>query len=495
MKEGQLVAGLDIGSAKITTVIGEISHTGAVDVIGEGTVPSEGIKRGAVVNLERTTVAIRRSLEAAERVAGVRVRDVYVGVPGVHARSVSSHGLAAVRGQEITQADVDRAIENAQAIPTEPHYEVLHVLPQEFTIDGQDGIKNPVGMHGVRLEADVHLVSAASGPLANLRRCAHEAGLNVRGFMLQSLAAGMATLDSGEQDQTVVVIDIGGGTTNVGVFVRGNLALSTSVPIGGDHVTSDLAQILRIPFEEAEKVKLRYGAALPELAEPDLTLEITSASGGLHVISAHELSRVIRPRMAEIYSLIREDIGELGPVELLASGVIVTGGGAQLRGAAELARERLRLPVRVGRPRGLGGLSDIADSPAHAAAAGLMLRAAEASVGGPVRRPEPDELPHREAPLRRESAPAPRREAAPRGADWSREGRPEPQREAPEGRAPARAPSVVAGGGQPAPARPPETAAPAPPQTRVTREAAPEEGKRSREGVRERLSKLWKEWS
>jgi len=229
-------------------------------------------------------------------------------------------------------------------------------------------------MHGVRLEVDVHIVAGAGGPLLNLRRCVEEAGLQIEGFVLHSLASGLATLDQNEQNQTTVVVDMGGGTTDIGVFKRGNLAHSASIPIGGDHVTADLAQILKIPMEEAEKVKRHYGAAIPELADQELTLEITTASGATHAISAYELSRVIRPRVSEIYGLIRDEIDQaLGPVELVAQSVVLTGGGAQLPGAVELARERFRLPTRLGRPRGIQGLSDIVGDPAHACSVGMVL--------------------------------------------------------------------------------------------------------------------------
>ncbi|AFZ65804.1 cell division protein FtsA [Deinococcus peraridilitoris] len=388
MKDNLIIVGLDIGTTKITTVIGEIGANGAVDIIGEGTVPSEGMKRGAVVNLERTTHAIRQSVLSAERVAGVKVTEAHVGVSGSHIKALTSHGLAAIRRQqEISRADVERAIENARAVPLDPNYEVIHALPQEYVIDGQEGIKNPVGMHGVRLEVDVHIVSGASGPLANLRRCVNEAGLQVRGFVLQALASGLSTLDPHEQDATVVLIDIGGSTTDVGVFKRGNLAHSASIPLGSDHVTTDLAQILKIPFEEAERVKRKYGAALPEMAETDLSLEITSGNGSVHAISAYELSRVIKPRLAEIFNFVRDEIDSaLGPVELVAGSVVLTGGGSLLRGTAELARDRFRLPVRLARARGIGGLTDIVSSPTHATAVGLALYGLSEGSAHPVQR-------------------------------------------------------------------------------------------------------------
>ena len=375
MRENSIIVGLDIGTTKITTVIGEVAPGGTVDIIGEGSVPSEGMKRGSVINLERATQAIRQSLHAAERVSGVRARSVFVSVGGNHTKAMTSHGLAAIRRQqEITPGDVERAIENARAVPLDPSLEMLHTIPQEYVVDGQEGIKNPVGMHGVRLEVDVHIVAGTAGPLLNLRRCVQEAGLQIEGFVLHSLASGLATLEAPEQAQTTLVIDMGGGTTDIGVFKRGNLAHSASIPIGGDHVTADLAQILKIPMEEAEKVKRHYGAAIPELADQELTLEITTGSGATHAISAFELSRVIRPRVSEIYGLIRDEIEQaLGPVEAVAQSVVITGGAATLPGTVELARERFRLPTRLGKPRGIQGLSDIVNGPAHACSVGMVL--------------------------------------------------------------------------------------------------------------------------
>ncbi|MDV6373355.1 cell division protein FtsA [Deinococcus arenicola] len=375
MKDNTIIVGLDIGTTKITTVIGEVASGGGIDIIGEGSVPSEGMKRGSVVNLERATHAIKQSVLAAERVSGVKVSSVYVSVAGNHAKAITSHGLAAIRrNQEIGQSDVDRAIENARAVPLDPNLEIIHTLPQEYVVDGQEGIKSAVGMHGVRLEVDVHIVAGTAGPLLNLRRCVQEAGLYVEGFVLHVLASGLATLEAQEQAQTVIVVDMGGGTTDIGVFKRGNLAHSATIPFGGEHVTADLAQILKIPMEEAENVKKRYGSALPDLADQDLTLEITTASGSTHAISAFELSRIIKPRIAEIFSMIREEIDHtLGPAEMVAQSVVLTGGASLLRGTVELARDRFRLPVRIGRPRGIGGLTDIVGGPEHAASVGLVL--------------------------------------------------------------------------------------------------------------------------
>ncbi len=373
MKDPRIVVGLDIGTTKICTVIGEVGHDGVVDIIGEGTVPSEGLKRGVVVNLERTILSIRNSISAAERVAGVRVESAYVGVAGSHMKALTSHGLAAIRrNQEISRADVERAIENARAVPLDPNLEVIHVLPQEYVVDGQEGIKDPTGMHGVRLEVDVHIVAGSQGPLANLRRCVSEAGVDVSGMALQSYASGLAVLENSEQDSTIVLIDIGGGSTDVGVFRRGSLTHSAVIPLGGEHITSDLAQILKIPVDEAERVKKKYGAALPEMADQDLTLEMTLGSA-VTSVTAYELSRIIKPRVAEIFNLVRQEIdGALGPVELIAGGVVLTGGSSLLRGIIELGRERFKLPVRLGKPHSLSGVAETVSSPIHATGVGLV---------------------------------------------------------------------------------------------------------------------------
>lgn len=370
---GRIVAGLDIGSTKICTVVGEVADDGVLDIIGEGTVPSEGLKKGVVVNLERTIGAVRRSIEAAERVAGVDVKTAFVGVGGTHLKALTSHGLAAIRrGQEITRADVERAVENAKAVPLDPNQEVIHALPQEYVVDGQEEIKDPVGMAGVRLEVDVHIVAGSQGPLQNLRRCVAEAGVNPASLVLQALASGAAVLEEDEQDVTTIVIDIGGGTTDVGVFRRGNLAHSAVVPLGGEHVTQDIAHMFKIPPDSAELLKRKHGAALPELADPSLTLEIPQG-GFMEVATAPELAEVIKPRVQEIFSMVRQEVDRaIGPMEILAGGVVLTGGGAMLKGVEEVARERFRLPVRIGRPRGLSGLTDVVSTPAHATAVGLV---------------------------------------------------------------------------------------------------------------------------
>lgn len=384
MSDERIIVGLDIGSTKICTVIGEVPGDGVLDIIGEGTVPSDGLRKGVVVNLERTIASVRQSVAAAERVAGVSVGSAWLGVAGSHLKAFTSHGMAAIRrGQEVTRADLERTIENARAVPMESNMEVLHVIPQEYVVDGNDGIKDPVGMSGVRLEVDVHVVAGAQGPLANLRRCAEDAGVGVDGLAVQALASGLAVLNEDEQDLTTLLIDIGGGTTDVGVFRRGVPVHSAVIPLGGDHVTQDISQLLRIPPDEAERVKRRHGVAQPELADREVVLEVANPSYTAS-LSTFELAQVIKPRVVEILDLVKQNIEQrLGALELTAGNVVVTGGASLMPGLEALAAERFRLPVRIGKPAGVSGLVDVVASPAHATAVGLvrygMERAGEAT--------------------------------------------------------------------------------------------------------------------
>ncbi len=373
MTDERIIVGLDIGTTKICTVIGEVAGDGVLDIIGEGTVPSDGLRKGVVVNLERTIASVRQSILAAQRVAGVEVHSAWVGVAGTHLKALTSHGMAAIRrGQQISRSDVDRCIENAQAVPLEANMEILHVIPQEYVVDGNDGIKDPIGMSGVRLEVDVHLVAANQGPLANLRHCAEAAGAHVDGLVVQALASGLSVLNQSEKELTTVLVDIGGGTTDVGVFRRGTLAHSAVIPLGGDHVTQDISQLLRIPPDEAERVKKRYGVALPDLADRDVVLEVANPTYTAS-ISTFELAQVIKPRVVEILDLVRANIEErMGALELLAGNVVVTGGASLMPGLEQVATDRFRLPVRRGKPEGVSGLVDVVASPAHATAVGLV---------------------------------------------------------------------------------------------------------------------------
>src|SRR5690625_242216 len=373
MSDERIIVGLDIGTTKICTVIGEIARDGVLDIIGEGTVPSDGLRKGVVVNLEKTIEAVRDSIAAAERVAGVSVGEAWAAIGGTHLKALTSHGMAAIRrGQEVTRADVERTLENARAVPLEANMEIIHVIPQEYVVDGHDGIRDPVGMSGVRLEVDVHIVAGAQGPLQNLKRCAREAGASVDGVVVQSLASGLAVLNEGEQELTTLLIDIGGGTTDIGVFRKGTLVHSAVIPLGGDHITQDISQLLRIPPDEAERIKKRYGVAVPELADREVILEVANPNYTAS-LSTFELAQVIRPRVVEILDLVKQNVeGEMGALELLASNVVMTGGSSLMPGLDQVATDRFRLPVRVGKPHGVSGLVDVVASPSHATAVGLV---------------------------------------------------------------------------------------------------------------------------
>ncbi len=368
-----IIVGLDIGSTKICTVIGEVASDGVLDIIGEGTVPSDGLRKGVVVNLERTIASVRQSILAAQRMAGVEVSQAWVGVAGSHLKAINSHGMAAIRrGQEISHSDVERTIENAKAVPMENNMDVIHVIAQEYVVDGNDGIKDPIGMSGVRLEVDVHIIAGAQGPLQNLKRCARDAGAEVEGMVVQALASGLAVLDAGENEVTTLLIDIGGGTTDIGVFRRGTLSHSAVIPLGGDHITQDISQLLRIPPDEAERVKKRYGAAIPDLADRDVVLEVANPNFTTS-LTTFELAQVIRPRVIEILDLVKQNIEQrMGALELLAGNVVITGGASLMPGFDQVASERFRLPVRIGKPHGFSGLTDVVASPAHATAVGLV---------------------------------------------------------------------------------------------------------------------------
>ena len=390
MTDERIIVGLDIGTTKICTVIGEIASDGVLDIIGEGTVPSDGLRKGVVVNLERTIASVRQSIAAAERVAGVEVESAWLGVAGSHLKALTSHGMAAIRrGQEILPSDVERTIENARAVPLEANMDIIHVIPQEYVVDGNEGIKDPVGMSGVRLEVDVHIIAGAQGPLQNLKRCARDAGVEVEGMVVQALASGLAVLDEGEVEVTTLLIDIGGGTTDVGVFRRGTLAHSAVIPLGGDHITQDISQLLRIPPDEAERVKKRYGVAIPDMADREVILEVANPNFTTS-LTTFELAQVIRPRVIEILDLVKQNIEQrMGALELLAGNVVITGGASLMPGLDQVATDRFRLPVRTGKPHGVSGLTDVVASPAHATAVGLVRYGMQHWHPQPTRRARP----------------------------------------------------------------------------------------------------------
>jgi cell division protein FtsA len=366
---------MDIGSSKICTLVGEADEAGVLRILGVGVVPARGIRRGVVVNIAEATDAIRASVERAERTSGYQIRRAIVGIAGPYVYSVNSKGTASVlRGERgITPADVQRAVENARVIAIPHSREILHVLPRAFTVDGQEGIRDPIGMYGFRLEAEVHIVTAEVGPLANLRRCIESAQIEVEEFVLSSLASAEAVITEGEREMGVALVDIGAGTTDLAVFVEGSVAYTTVIPVGGQHITNDLAYGLHVPAPVAEEIKIRHGHALAAAipAEEQITVQGFGDNGPV-TFSRREMAEIIEARVQEIFQLVLGKLRESGYERLLPAGLVLCGGTALLPGIREVAREHTGMPVRIGMPWDLGGLAETLRSPAFATAVGLL---------------------------------------------------------------------------------------------------------------------------
>lgn len=372
-KEDTLVVGLDIGTTKISAIVGERSEDG-VDIIGIGTAPSKGLRKGVVVNIESTVESIRKAIEEAEIMSGRKIQSVYTGIAGGHIRGINSHGIVALKDGEVRPSDVERVFDAAQAVAIPLDREVIHVIPQEFVVDEQDGIHEPVGMSGVRLEAKVHIVTAAVTSAQNIVKCCNRAGLTVKDIILEQLAAAESTLTTEEKELGVALIDMGGGTTDLAVFSGGSLVHTSVLSIGGNHITNDLAVGLRTPFLDAEKVKVRYGCALTSLVHKEETIDVPSLGGGAdRVLSRQILSEIIEPRVEEIFTLIRQEIVKAGYEELISSGIVLTGGSVLMEGMPELADQVFNLPIRRGIPQGIGGLVDVVKNPLYATGTGLVL--------------------------------------------------------------------------------------------------------------------------
>lgn len=372
-KEENIIVGLDIGTTKISTIVAQVSEDG-VDIIGIGSAPSKGLRKGVVINIESTVESIRRAVEEAEGMCHQRITSVYTGIAGGHIRGINSHGIVALKDGEVRASDVERVFEAAQAVAIPLDREVIHVIPQEFVVDEQDGIRDPIGMSGVRLEGKVHIVTAAVTSAQNIVKCCNRAGLNVKDIVLEQLAAAEATLSPEEKELGVALIDIGGGTTDLAVFSGGSVVHTAVLSVGGNHLTNDLAVGLRTPFQEAEKVKLRYGCALSSLVQKEETVEVPSIGGGAdRILSRQILSEIIEPRVEEIFSLIRQEITKSGYEDLISSGIVLTGGSTLLEGMPELAEQIFNLPIRRGIPRGIGGMVEVVKSPLYATGVGLVL--------------------------------------------------------------------------------------------------------------------------
>ncbi|OGP74557.1 MAG: cell division protein FtsA [Deltaproteobacteria bacterium RBG_16_50_11] len=372
-KRDPLVVGLDIGTTKICAVVGEVAD-GQVNIIGLGRYPSKGLRKGVVVNIESTVHSIKKAIEEAELMAGCHITSVYAGIAGGHIKGINSHGVIAVKNREIGPSDVKRVIDAASAVAIPMDREVIHIIPQEFIVDDQDGIKDPVGMSGVRLEGRVHIVTGAITSAQNIIKCANKAGLDVDDIVLEQLGSSEAVLTTEEKDLGVAIIDIGGGTTDLIIFANGAIKHTAVVSLAGSHVTSDISMGLRTPLEEAEKIKLRYGCALTAMIRKDETIEVPSVGGRKpRVLSRQTLAEIIEPRAEEILTLVHHEVGKTGYNSLIASGIILTGGSALLEGMPELAEQIFNLPVRRGAPIGIGGLVDLVNSPMYATGVGLVL--------------------------------------------------------------------------------------------------------------------------
>jgi cell division protein FtsA len=369
-----LIVGLDIGTSKIVAMAAELMPDGQMEVRGIGSHESKGLRKGVVVNIEATVGAIQRALEEAELMADAKITRVYTGIAGNHIRSFNSTGMVAIKDKEVTAIDVDRAVETARAMPIPNDQQVLHILTQEFVIDGQDGIREPLGMSGHRLEVKVHIVTGAVSAAQNIVKCVRRCGLEVADLVLQPLASAVAVLSEDEKELGVALVDIGGGTTDVAIFTHGAIRHTAVIPIAGDQITNDIAMALRTPTPEAEVIKLRHGVALRQLADQREMVEVP----GLGDRNARELSRqtlaeVIEPRVEELYNLVQQVLRQSGYEELISSGIVLTGGSAVMQGMVELGEEIFHMPVRIGVPRYSGALADVVRNPRYATAVGLLL--------------------------------------------------------------------------------------------------------------------------
>lgn len=379
MRESKdLIVGLDIGTSKIVALVAEVPPEGGVNILGMGAAPSRGLKKGVVVNIEATVSAIQRALEDAELMANCKIGQVYTGIAGSHIRSLNSHGMVPIRDREVTQNDIERVVETARAVNISTDQQIVHVLPQEFIIDGQEGVREPLGMSGVRLEVKVHIVTGAVSAAQNIVKCVRRCGLEVKDLILQPLASSLAVLNDDEKDLGVCLVDIGGGTTDLAVFTRGAIQHTAVLPIAGDQITNDIAMTLRTPTREAEDLKIQHGVALRQLADAREMIEVPGiGERGARMLSKQLLSEVIEPRVEELYSLVQAELRRSGFEEQISSGIVLTGGSSQMQGMVELAEEVFHVPVRIGVPEYVGGLSERVRSPAYATSVGLLLAGME----------------------------------------------------------------------------------------------------------------------
>ena len=381
--EKDLIVGLDIGTSKVVCIVGETGADGTLEIVGLGSHPSRGLKKGVVVNIESTVQSIQRAIEEAELMAGCRIHSVYTGIAGSHIRSLNSHGIVAIRDHEVTSGDVDRVLDAARAVAIPADQKILHVLPQEYVIDRQEGIKEPVGMAGVRLEAKVHLVTGAVSAAQNIVKCVRRCGLEVDDIILEQLASSYAVLTEDEKDLGVCLVDIGGGTTDIAVFTEGAIRHTAVIPIAGDQVTNDIAVALRTPTQYAEEIKLKYACALRQLAGPEETIEVPGVGDrGSRRLTRQTLAEVVEPRYEELLTLVQAELRRSGFENLIASGLVLTGGTSKMEGVIELAEEIFHAPVRLGVPQNVSGLADVVRNPIYSTGVGLLLFGQKSRDGG-----------------------------------------------------------------------------------------------------------------
>jgi cell division protein FtsA len=372
--EKNLIVGLDIGTSKVVAIVGEVMPEGTIEVIGIGSHPSRGLKKGVVVNIESTVQSIQRAVEEAELVAGCQIHSVYAGIAGSHIRSLNSHGIVAIRDKEVAPGDVERVIDAARAVAIPADQKILHILPQEFLIDNQEGIREPVGMSGVRLEARVHMVTGAVSAAQNIIKCVRRCGLEVDDIILEQLASSYSVLSEDEKDLGVCIVDIGGGTTDIAVFTEGSIRHTAVIPIAGDQVTNDIAVALRTPTQFAEEIKIKYACALTQLATMDENIEVPSIGDRPpRRLARHTLAEVVEPRYEELLTLVQAELRRSGFEDLVAGGVVLTGGSSKIEGLVELAEEVFHMPVRLGVPQYVTGLVDVVRNPIYATGVGLLL--------------------------------------------------------------------------------------------------------------------------
>jgi len=372
-QDKRLIVGLDIGTSKVVAMVGEVGPDGEIEVVGIGSHPSKGMKKGVVVNIESTVQSIQRAVEEAELMAGCQIHSVYVGIAGSHIRSLNSHGIVAIKDKEVFSHDLERVIDAAQAVAIPADQKILHILPQEYVIDNQEGIKEPLGMSGVRLEAKVHLVTCAANAAQNIEKCIRRCGLEVDEIILEQLASSYSVLTEDERDLGVCLVDIGGGTTDIAIFTDGSIRHTGVIPIAGDQVTNDIAMALRTPTQHAEEIKIKYACALTQLAGAEETIKVPSVGDRApRDLSRQSLAEVVEPRYDELFTLVQAELRRSGYEDMVPAGIVLTGGTSKMEGVVELAEEIFHMPVRIGYPQTIKGLNDIVRNPIYSTGVGLL---------------------------------------------------------------------------------------------------------------------------